>query len=411
MKKIFLITEKFPYMGGEQFIEAEVKYYENIELTIIPKIKSINKRNIPRNVTTDDVLVNNYYTKNKAIYFLKSLKSKVFYKELFSELFLNLKKLRIFFSSICAYQMYYDIFDNYFSKVSNPKDIIIYTYWNDEATYALQDLKDKYQYMLISRVHGWDLYKERRAFNYMPLKKHFINNIDVLFTITPSANEYLQRTFNFKKNTLKLSRLGVNDKKIITKSSKISSLNIVSCSFLSEVKQVDKIIKSLKIIASQMNNIHFSWIHIGDGALYETLVLLAKNELSGLKNIEYSFVGRYENAKVYEFYSNNRVDVFLNTSLSEGVPVSIMEAMSCHIPIIAPDIGGIKDMLIHYHNGLLLSRECPIAEIVASLKNINFFKKSEIRENSYKLFLEKYNAKINYIEFIKIINLFKKTDN
>jgi len=94
------------------------------------------------------------------------------------------------------------------------------------------------------------------------------------------------------------------------------------------------------------------------------------------------------------------IDVFINVSESEGVPVSIMEAMSCHIPIIAPDVGGIKDMVIDEYNGILLSGDPDINEIAVGLEKIEYFKNSKIRENAYALYLDKYNAKRNYEEFI-----------
>ncbi len=63
-----------------------------------------------------------------------------------------------------------------------------------------------------------------------------------------------------------------------------------------------------------------------------------------------------------------------------------MEAMSCHIPIIAPNTGGIKDMVINNYNGVLLTYKCTIKEILQSLNNLHFFKNLEIRDNSYKIF-------------------------
>jgi len=393
MKKVLLITSQFPYGRGEQFLETEVKYYDNLDVTIMPRIGSENIRSTSRNIKINNFLIENSFFHSKVTYLFKALKNNVFYRELFSEKFLNLKKMKIFLSSISIYQMYYELFNRYFSNIQDLKNLIVYTYWNDEVTYALESLKDKYNYKLISRIHGGDLYKERRIYNYMPLKKHFTKNIDTLYTITQSANSYLIDTYSVDDKILKLSRLGVDEKNIISRSSDKESLNIVSCSFLTEVKQVDKIIKSLKIIAIQMRDIRFSWTHVGDGILYDELLLLAKNELIDLDNVEYNFVGNYENEKVYEFYQENEVDVFINTSLSEGVPVSIMEAMSCHIPIVAPDVGGVRDMVLDKHNGFLLSEECIVDEIVNTLKNITFFKDDNIRENSYLIFLEKYNAK------------------
>ena len=400
MKKVILITSQFPYSGGEQFLETEVGYYNNIELLIMPKVKTESIVTLPKDVILDNFLINNSFKKNKFIYLIKSLKHKIFYKELFSNTFFNIKKIKIFFSSIYMYQMYYEVFDKYFGRTEDTKNCIVYTYWNDEATYALQSLKGKYQYKLISRIHRGDLYKERKVFDYMPLKKQFTKNIDTLYTITQSANTYLEDTYGFNKEILKVSRLGVNDRNIITKNSPPNSLNIVSCSFLTDVKQIDKIIESVKILATQMKDRSFSWVHIGDGPLYNDLVVLAKQELDILDNVKYNFVGNYTNEKVYEFYAEHEVDVFLNVSLSEGVPVSIMEAMSCHIPIVAPNVGGVEDMLVDEYNGFLLSRECLVDEIVVSLKNISFFKDIEIRKNAYKVFLKKYDAEKNYTEFI-----------
>jgi glycosyltransferase involved in cell wall biosynthesis len=335
------------------------------------------------------------------VYLLKSFKTDIFYKELLLEISFNLKKMKIFLSSMATYQMYYEIFDSYFYNMENLENLVVYTYWNDEATYALQKLKFKYGYKLISRIHGWDLYKERRLFNYMPLKKHFTNNIDALYTITQSANKYLVKTYGFNNSILKLSRLGVEDLSIVSLPSEKNKIHIVSCSFLTEVKRVDKIIKSLEILSDKIHHINFKWSHIGDGVLYEKLLHLAKEKLKDKKNVKFEFLGSIDNQKVYEFYRNNNIDVFINVSQSEGVPVSIMEAMSCHIPIIAPNVGGISDMIEDGKSGILLSKECDIDEIIDAIKQVDFFKNQKIRKRTYKIFLDKYHARKNYSRFIK----------
>lgn len=401
MKKIILITSDFPYSGGEQFLETEIKYYrdKNIKVIILPIKKNSKKRVIPENIVVDDYIAEN--RKIRIYYFFKFLKDGIFYKELFSEKWVPIKKLKIFLTSISSYEMYKEIFNLYFSNMDNLDKTLVYTYWNNKVTYALQSLKQKYGYMLVSRIHGSDLYKEIKPYNYMPLKKHFTTNIEKIFTITESANLYLKNMYGFSEDILQLSRLGVEDKGIITKCSKENNLYLVSCSFLTKVKQVHKIIESLELVALKRKDIFFNWTHIGGGELYNDLGNYAKKKLDNIKNISYNFVGYYENYKVYEFYKNNPVDLFINVSKSEGVPVSIMEAMSCHIPIIAPDVGGIKDMVIDGYNGMLLKSNFEIKDIISALNNIEFFKNKEIRDNSYKIFLDKYNAKKNYTKFVK----------
>ncbi len=47
-------------------------------------------------------------------------------------------------------------------------------------------------------------------------------------------------------------------------------------------------------------------------------------------------------------------DVFVLPSISEGLPVVILEAMACGVPVIGTKIGGISDVVINEYNGLLV---------------------------------------------------------
>jgi glycosyltransferase involved in cell wall biosynthesis len=45
--------------------------------------------------------------------------------------------------------------------------------------------------------------------------------------------------------------------------------------------------------------------------------------------------------------------VFVMSSISEGLPISLLEAMNLGLPIVAFPAGGIKDIIVHGKNGLL----------------------------------------------------------
>lgn len=405
MPKILLITASFPYLPGEQFLETEVKHYvehKDIDFTIMPISSHDKIREIDKSIKLDTYLIDNMNKSllNRLLCLGKSILSKLFYKEIVINKVNNISKLKSFAGSVSAYQNFYELFDKYFENKKDLSNTVVYTYWNDTFTYALQSLKKKYGYKLVSRIHRYDIYKERRPHSYMPLKYLFTQNIDKIFTITQSANEYLAKTYGFKNETLKLSRLGVDDYFITSKPSLKGVLSIASCSFLVDVKRVDKIIDALVVLSKTLPSIRFEWNHIGDGPLESTLKNLAEKKLSKKENVSFNFIGNLSNEKVYKFYEDNKIDVFINVSESEGVPVSIMEAMSCHIPIIAPNVGGISDMIENGANGYLLSKKCEVEEIVESLQEIEFFKSGEVREKTYEIFLEKYDAKSNYSSFI-----------
>ena len=43
-------------------------------------------------------------------------------------------------------------------------------------------------------------------------------------------------------------------------------------------------------------------------------------------------------------------------SMFEGLPVAMIEALSCGLPVVMPDVGDIKDITIHDFNGLLFDQ-------------------------------------------------------
>lgn len=61
-------------------------------------------------------------------------------------------------------------------------------------------------------------------------------------------------------------------------------------------------------------------------------------------------------------------DAFLLPSLYEGIPITLIEAMSSGMPIIASEVGGIPDMLRHNHSGLLCTSDPD--SIAAAMKQL-----------------------------------------
>src|SRR5699024_5480479 len=140
-----------------------------------------------------------------------------------------------------------------------------------------------------------------------------------------SANRRISRLGTHKNNTFK--------KKIIKK----DTIQLVSCSSIISVKRLDLIIEILSKI-----NLDIKWTHIGDGALGANIRALAKRKL---RKIDYEFLGYIDNNDILKVYEKLDVDYFINMSDSEGLPVSMMEAMSLGIPVIARNVGGISEIV------------------------------------------------------------------
>ena len=110
------------------------------------------------------------------------------------------------------------------------------------------------------------------------------------------------------------------------------------------------------------------------------------------------------NQQIIDFYAKTPLDLFINVSESEGIPVSIMEAMSFGIPAIATNVGGTNE-IVNQKNGYLIDSESTSEEISNYINNFLYIIKNV--NINYK----KYNnilfdvietiCNINKTEFLK----------
>ena len=68
-----------------------------------------------------------------------------------------------------------------------------------------------------------------------------------------------------------------------------------------------------------------------------------------LKNVE--FIGRVSQEKMPEVYDSS--DIYLNSSVVDNMPLSIIEAFSCGLPIVSSNAGGISYLVEDGKTGLL----------------------------------------------------------
>jgi len=254
---------------------------------------------------------------------------------------------------------------------------------------------------LVSRAHGYDLYEYRNKLNYLPLRETILSKLDRIYCCSKNGQIYLKEKYPIYQEKIAFSYLGTKDYGVQS----YSNCNlIVSCSNLISLKRIDLIIDCLYILKSE--NIDFMWYHIGDGPLYEKLYKKA-NSLLG-KN-QFQFLGYLENDKVIDFYRNNNVKLFINVSSSEGLPVSIMEAISFGIPAVATNVGGTKEIVINDITGELISPNSSPNELSNAIKKILLMNKNDYNELRLKtrFFWESNFSTDNYIKFMNDIKLIK----
>ena len=97
-------------------------------------------------------------------------------------------------------------------------------------------------------------------------------------------------------------------------------------------------------------------------------------------------------------------DVLVNVSASEGIPVSIMEAQSCSIPVVATAVGGVPEIVTE-QNGRLLGENPTPSEIAESLAGLLEDRELRMKKRraSRQMWSDKYNADRNFHAFAESI--------
>lgn len=93
-------------------------------------------------------------------------------------------------------------------------------------------------------------------------------------------------------------------------------------------------------------------IYVGDGVMRDELEekIVEKNFSEYVK-----FFGSIPHEKVPELYK--LADIYVISSLFEGMPLSLLEAMFNGLPIVGSNVNGINSLITHRKNGILFEKE------------------------------------------------------
>lgn len=401
-KVLCLFANEFPYGNWEPYLETECNFYSNFDKVFIFSLQlrkqhEVSIRKVPANCTVIPV---RYAPRWK--YLLNSfrvLKDKNLYRELF-----NLKHEHMLsFGRIVDLFVYLSRSDyeaRIISKGVERKELegaVFYSYRFEYQPYVAMLLRKKIDInsKIIARAHGYDLYDERHVHKYIPCRGILLEGIDRVCPCSQFGKEYLEKKFPQYSNKICVCYLGTHSQKI-KKYEKKDELRIVSCSNLVPVKRVELIVSALM----KSKGRHVRWTHFGDGTLLNEIKEMAKMLP---ENIKVDFRGNVENTKVLRAYEEEYFDLFINTSSMEGVPVSIMEAMSFGIPCIATDVGGTKELVTDKHTGVLLRPDFTDEEFWDAINWYTSKDENDIRDlrnDVHALWDENFNADRNYSSFI-----------
>lgn len=355
-------------------------------------------RSLPTNVkvhsfkTSAPVKTKEFYKKNAPIL------CKAFYDELshgkhIGKYLKNLKYYQAHFINACFHAT---MLESYLRK-EQLLNAVLYSYWFNDWAYYLSILKYKKKIKsVVTRIHGGDVYEYQHTEKdfFFPFRNFQVRQLDKIVAISEDGAKHMISHYPSSRHKTSVSRLGTLDEGSATETKTDEVFVLASCSTFFPYKNVALIPKILTALKFKIK-----WIHFGDGGSDKEEVLRLIKQLPS--NVTVELKGYTEHKDLFEFYRNNYIDLFINTSVSEGLPVSLMEAISFSIPVMAPNVGGIKE-LVNDTTGILFTHECSAETLAAKIEDVKAGRVTFDRQAIRNFWSENFSDK-NYLNFYTTI--------
>ncbi len=410
---LILLTNYFPYYKGEEYLESELPILAKAFKTIIICSCMIDdKQEMTRSVPDNVIVIPSgvdHGKRNRLHMIAKGLNTKE-------------KEKRELTSSQRMFAKYFEarskmISDSLIERIKklNIEDfdrVTIYSYWiyvTARSAIAIKEelFKDKNP-LIISRAHRYDLYEEENKLHFLPSREYIFDHLDYVFPVSQSGKDSILHFHPSYQDKIIVKKLGSAPNDLQIEPSR-RPFHLVSCSGIREVKRLNLIIDGMALLIDK--GLDVKWTHLGSGPLEEEIKRYAANKLARDK---YHFTGHINNQDILPYYVNEKASLFVNVSASEGIPVSIMEAISMGLPVLATDVGGTREIVIDGKNGTLLPADCSgkdVAHAVERIYNLSDTEYTALSQRAMKLWEDEYNAKSNYESFAEWLKTADSTSN
>ena len=283
-----------------------------------------------------------------------------------------------------------------------PKNWALYAFWLDIDAYTVARLKNNNpEIAAISRAHSFEMNPMTNEYYDLFFKGYIHSSLDqICFISNEKMNFYSSNILPFYKglttDKLSVSRLGTEKKLDLMNQKSVDGVfRVLTCSRVIPVKRLELLVEALQFWKGSK----LQWTHIGEGSGFDKL----KESVNRLNNstVEVRFLGSFSNEMVHQYYKENAVDLFINVSFTEGIPVTFMEAMSYGVPVFATNVGGSSE-IVSSDTGILIDADSSpeqLCEKLSEFCDMDDESKIKLRKSAYEKWEQDYCLQKNSDNF------------
>ncbi|HIH97127.1 MAG TPA: glycosyltransferase family 4 protein [Thermoplasmata archaeon] len=295
-------------------------------------------------------------------------------------------------------------------KLKKQIDVIYVPYTsNSPLAYLLLLVKKLFNIHYAVTIHGGGMYPWKPKI----LHELFFKNADAIVAVSETIRkEYEKRSgrkirvipplIPFKES--KLSKEELRKKYGFGNDDKV----ILSLGSIKKIKGSDTLLYAfleLGKIYIEKNNLRL--LYVGDGPMKPMLAEKVKE-----RNLDgyVKFLGTIPHEEAPHIYK--LADIYVISSLLEGTPIALLEAMFNGLPIVSTDVVGINNLISHGKNGLLFEKK-NIKDLTEKIKEVveNNDLSNQLGKAAKKDYLKNYKFEYVVSQYLKLFTKLCKEEN
>lgn len=250
---------------------------------------------------------------------------------------------------------FFQIFRKIKSIACRHRPDVIHSHRNKENLLAFFTYLALPDTRLVSTLHGLPEFINKRPQLNSKLKILLNNQILSRYFTTVAVSADIRNTlagrFNFPANRIEVIHNGIDFSGEVVAKFRKDHFIVGSSGRLFPVKDFPLMIEIARLLSNSHGD-SFRFLLAGDGPEFEKISTLINDyDL----NDRFTLLGHQNNMS--SFY--NSIDLYINTSIHEGIPMTILEAFAHGIPVIAPAVGGIPEIVSEGEDGFLIETRDP----------------------------------------------------
>lgn len=174
--------------------------------------------------------------------------------------------------------------------------------------------------------------------------KHIIKNSD-LITVTGQYTKDFLIAIGVNEDVITILPHAIDER--FERKNTEKEYDVVFVGRLAKVKHIEVLLEAIYRVVDYFPDIKVAIVGNGE---CKTELEKKSNALNLNKNVY--FAGYQQN--VWEWYNKSKISVL--TSEREGFPYSVIESLSCGVPVVSSDCGDVNDLIKDDYNGLIVNR-------------------------------------------------------